>query len=116
MGIFDRVLGKKKEPPKVDECVLIHLDGVSLPDEVYANCDLSTLEDQLIEAIQKSRAGELDGNEVGDKETTIFTYGPDADRLYKAMEPVLRSYPLCQNARIVIRKGGPGSTQTEAQL
>lgn len=115
MGILDKLFGKK-EQPKSEECVLIHLDGVSLPDEVYAECDLSTLEDQLIEAIQKINAGELDGHETGEKETTIFTYGSDADRLYAAMESTLLSYPLCKNARIVIRKGGPGSPQTEIKL
>jgi hypothetical protein len=105
-------MGKNKEP-KSEECVLIYLDGVSLPDEVYAECDLSTLEDQLIEVLQKKRAGELDGHESGEKETTIFTYGPDADELYAAMESTLKSYPLCKNARVIVRKGGPGSPQTE---
>jgi hypothetical protein len=115
MGIFDKFL-KKKEAPKSDECVLIHLDGVNLPEKVYEECDLSTLEDLLIEAIESENAGELDGNETGPTETTIFTYGPDAERLYGAMEPVLRDYPLCRNARIVIRKGPPGSPQTEIHL
>ena len=114
MGIFDKLF--KKAPAKAAECVLIHLDGLNLSDEVYRDCDLSTLEDQLIEAIESDGAGELDGHETGPKESTIFTYGPDADRLYSAMEPVLLAYPLCQKARIVIRKGGPGSPQTEVQL
>jgi hypothetical protein len=95
---------------------LIQLDGVNLPDEVYSDYDVSTLEDQLIDAIQKNNAGELDGHETGDKETTIFTYGPDADRLYAAMESTLKGYPLCKNARVIVRKGGPGSPQTELQL
>jgi hypothetical protein len=115
MGLFDRLLKKKKQT-RLDECVLIHLDGVNLPDEVYQECDTSTLEDQLIEAIKSQQAGELDGHETGERETTIFTYGPDADDLYRVMEPVLRAYPLCQNARVVIRKGGQGSPQTEVQL
>jgi hypothetical protein len=115
MGILDKLL-KKKQQPKSDECVLIHLDGAGLPDQVYQECDLSTLEDMLAEAIERSHAGELDGNEIGPMETTIFTYGPDADRLYRAMEPVLKEYPLSRNARIVIRKGGPGSPQTEVHL
>jgi hypothetical protein len=115
MGLFDKFM-KKKEASNSDECVLIHLDGVHLPDQVYQECDLSTLEDMLIEAIESSNAGELDGNEIGPTETTIFTYGPDADQLYRAMEQVLKDYPLSRNARIVIRKGGPGSPQTEVHL
>jgi hypothetical protein len=114
MGFLDKLL--KKEQPKSDECVLIHLDAANLPDEVYEKYDLSTLEDQLIGAIQSSRTGEFDGNEIGNGVTTIYTYGPDAGRLYRAIESVLRAYPLCRNARVVIRKGGPGSPQTEVQL
>jgi len=115
MGLFGKFL-KKKQEPKSDECVLIHLDGVNLPDKVYQECDLSTLEDLLIDVIESNNAGELDGHETGPTETTIFTYGRDADELYRAMEPVLKEYPLSQNARIVVRKGGPGSPQTEIHL
>jgi hypothetical protein len=115
MGLFDKFL-KKKEQPKSDESVLIYLDAVNLSDEIYKNYDLSTLEDRLIEAIENNKVGEFDGNEIGEGVTKIFTYGPDADRLYRVIEPVLRSYPLCRNARVVIRKGGPGSPQTEVHL
>ena len=115
MGLFDKLL-KKKEQPKSQECVLIYLDAVNLPNEIYEKYDLSTLEDQLIEAIENNKAGEVDGNEMGEGFTKIYTYGPDADRLYGVVEPVLRAYPLCRNARIIIRKGGPGSPQTEVHL
>ena len=107
---------QKKSAAKVDECVLIILDGSSLPDEIYQQYDLSTLEDQLIEVIGKNGVGELDGNETGPMETTIYTYGPDADRLYEIIEPVLVTYPLCENARVVIRHGGPGAPQTEHRI
>jgi hypothetical protein len=115
MGLFSR-FSKKKDQPKSEECVLIYLDAVNLPYEIYEKYDLSTLEDQLAEAIEKNKAGEFDGNEMGEGVTKIFTYGPDADRLYHAMESVLRDYPLCRNAKVVIRKGGPGSPQKEVQL
>lgn len=115
MSFLSKLVGKKTEPKK-EECVLVYLDGSNLPDEVYQNYDLSTLEDQLIEAIAASGVGEFDGNEIGPEVTTLYTYGPDADALFKAMEGVLRAYPLCKNARVVIRKGGPGSPQTELQL
>lgn len=53
MGILNRFLGER-EQPIIEECALVYLDGVNLRDEVYAECDLSTLEDQLIEVIQKT--------------------------------------------------------------
>ena len=45
-------------------------------------------------------------NLYGPTETTVFMYGPDAERLYSGIEPVLRAYPLCQNARVIIRRSG----------
>jgi hypothetical protein len=117
MGLLSKLMGKKPESaPKREECVLVYLDGASLSDEIYQNYDLSTLEEQLIEAITGNGVGEFDGNEVGPEATTLYAYGSDADALFSAMEPVLRSYPLCQKARVVIRKGPPGSPQAEIQL
>jgi hypothetical protein len=116
MALFDKLFGKGENAPKNEESVLIYLDGTSLPDEVYANYDLATLEDQLIGAINAHRAGEFDGNEIGDQETTLFTYGPDASKLFAAIEPILNAYPVCKNARVIIRQGGPGSPQTGVKL
>ena len=64
------------------------------------------VEDQLGEAIEQRGFGEYDGDEHGPTETTFFMYGPDAERLYSGIEPVLRAYPLCQNARVIIRRSG----------
>ena len=115
MAQFGKLFAKK-DKPNAEEAVLIYLDGANLPDEVYAQYDLSTLEDQLIQAIETNSPGAFDGNEIGDGVATLYTYGPDANRLYEVIEPVLHAYPLCRNARIVIRQGGPGSPQNEVKL
>lgn len=115
MGLLSKFLGKK-DKPKLEEAVLVYLDGTGLPDQIYQENDLSTLEDQLFEAIGAEQAGEFDGNEIGPDGTTLFAYGQDANRLFAAIEPVLRDYPLCRNARVVIRKGGPGAAQTEVRI
>lgn len=60
--------------------------------------------------------GIFDGNGVGPGEATLFMYGPDAERLFAGIEKTLRAYPLCQNARVVIRKGGPGAEEREIRL
>jgi hypothetical protein len=65
---------------------------------------LFTLEERLIEAIGAARAGEFDGNEFGPGEVTLYAYGPDADRLYAAMEPVLRAFPP-RPAHVLLRYG-----------
>jgi hypothetical protein len=96
-----------------EEAVVISLDGQGLDDAVYQAYDLSTLEDLLIEQIEPDGIGELDGHETGPTQTTIYLYGTDAEELFSRVEPVLASYPLCQNSRVVIRRGGPGSSQRE---
>jgi hypothetical protein len=101
---------------KNEEAVLIYLDGQGLDDVVYQANDLSTLENLLNEQIEPDGVGELDGHETGPEQTTIYVYGPSAEELFSRMYPVLASYPLCQNSRVVIRRGGPGSDQREVLL
>lgn len=100
----------------VEQAVLIHLDGTNLSEEIYEQNDLSTIEDRLIAALAGKGVGEFDGNETGPSGTTLYLYGPDAERLFSLIEPVLLGYPLCRNARAVIRKGGPGAPQREVHL
>jgi len=120
LSIFGRIFGKKpsdevqSESPQ--QAVLVHLDGVNLPDHVYQECDLATIEDRLVEVIERDVLGEFDGNEIGPAETTLFMYGPDAERLFAGIEQTLRGYPLCQGARVEIRRGGPGAQQREVRL
>lgn len=105
-----------KGGPSDEEAVLVHLDGKTLPEEIYAEFDLATLEDQLEAAIAERQVGDFDGNEIGPDEATLFMYGPHADRLFVAVEQILREYPLCRNARVTIRAGGPGAPEREVRL
>jgi hypothetical protein len=94
-----------------EQAVLIYLDGQSLPAEIYEQYDVATLEDQLVEVIEQENLGEFDGDEFGPDGVTLYMYGPDAERLYTGIESVLKNYPLCKNARVVIRYGEPGSAE-----
>jgi tetratricopeptide (TPR) repeat protein len=85
--------------------VLVELDGIRLPESVYKDCDIATLENRLEAALEPGEQGELDGHETGPEHTTLFLYGADAEALFRAVEPVLRGYPLCQGARVTIRQG-----------
>ena len=84
--------------------VLIELDGVHLPESVYRDCDLATLENRLEEVLETGECGELDGHETGPENTTVFLYGEDAEALFHAVEPVLQNYALCRGARVTIRQ------------
>lgn len=98
------------------QAVLIHLDGTSLPDSVYEQYDLSTLEDQVIGVLNEQQVGEYDGNEIGPSGATIYLYGPNAEAILNAIQPVLSAYPLCRNAQIVVRQGGPGAPNRQFYL
>jgi hypothetical protein len=118
MSIFSKLFGTKPQPVSLqsEQAVLVYLDGQSLPTEVYEQNDLATLEDQLIEVIDSSVLGEFDGNEIGSGEVVLYMYGPSAEALFEGIEPVLRAYPLCKNARVIVRQGGPGAPEREIRL
>jgi len=90
-----------------EQAVLVYLDAIGLPESVYRECDLATLEDRLIEVIDRLCLGEFDGIERGMGEVTLYMYGPDAEALYAGIQPILLSYPLCAGAKVHIRPGGP---------
>jgi hypothetical protein len=56
------------------------------------------LEEKLAEAIDAARAGEFEApqfgrDETGQSELVLSAYGPDANKLFAAMEPALREFP-----------------------
>lgn len=85
--------------------VIVVLDGVGLPDEIYAKFDLGTLENRLERRLEDSGDGEFDGNEFGPETTLLFFYGRDAQKIFDVIAPVLRDYPLCRGARIKLQQG-----------
>src|SRR5262245_17481536 len=87
-------------PLPAEHAVLVHFafDGTDLP-PVFA------IEDGIERALAGRGVGELDGNEVGGGTCVLFLYGPDADALLAAIEPVLRADPLTTSARVVRRYG-----------
>ena len=95
----------KQAKRKPNGTVLVTLDGIGLPDEVYAQCDLHTLEVRLERRLDETDAGELDGHEHGPENVQLFLYGPNARALFDAIRPVLTDYPLCRGAEIELRQG-----------
>lgn len=120
MSFFKRLFGKPSAAPKLrsseNQAVMVYLKATGLPESVYRECDLSTIEDRLSEVIQREGLGQFDGNEVGRDEVTLFMHGHSAERLYAGIEPTLREHPLCAGARVVIRLGGPGATERIVKL
>ena len=116
MSILRRIFSSRSTTSPPEQAVIVHLDCTGLPDHVYEQYDLATIEDRLIKVIKQSQLGEFDGNEVGPDEATLYMYGPDAERLFACIESTLREYPLCQGARVEIRRGAPGAPLREVHL
>jgi hypothetical protein len=95
--------------PGGDEAVLIYLEGEDFD-------IMETLSDKLTEAIEACGLGMFDGNEIGGNETVLFMYAPDAEVLFKHIEPILRDDEFCRGAKAIIRWGGPGAPQREVIL
>lgn len=93
-------------PVGILEGVAIYLDGESLPDYAYLECDLDELRDIINDELS-SGLGEVRGSWAGLTETALYIYGSSADMIFSALQPVFERYPLCWNARVVIRYGNP---------
>jgi hypothetical protein len=68
-----------------NHAVLVYV--TSLADE---DRGLDEIEDPLIEVIERSGVGEFDGNVIGPDGAVLYMYGPDADAIWNAIEPVVR--------------------------
>ena len=68
------------------------------------------IEDQLASAVEEKSAGQLDGNEIAvdGRDNLFYLYGPDADKIYAAIEPVLLAWDMLSEARVHLRYGPPG--------
>lgn len=66
---------------------------------------VAALADDLERVIGEKQAGEFDGEEFGDGQCVLYMYGPDADQLFKAVEPVLKSTPLARGGFAIKRYG-----------
>ena len=113
MIFIAKAYAKNNQP---EQAVLIYLDGKSLPEQIYEEYDLATIEDQLEALLKSKKSGVLDGHEFQGEEVVLFLYGSDAKKLFADIRETLEQYPLCKGARIVMRSGPPGSKQEEIRL
>jgi hypothetical protein len=95
------------------QCLAIYLDGVSLPDEVYASLDFEAVVEEIATA---AGADSFHGYSQGAEETGLFYFGADAEEMFARVEPVLGRLPIGQNARVVIRHGKRGLNPRELRM
>lgn len=95
-----------KNEPLAEHALLVYLklsdDGIGTFEE---RNQIQELSDRLEAAIDDHIAGEFDGDEFSEGQCTLFMYGPDADALFAAIEPLLRDSPLSSGGHVIKRYG-----------
>jgi hypothetical protein len=89
-------------PAKPEQAVLVHFD--------YGSRDWAPFfkfEERLEHAVTASGTGDYDGNElaVDGSDGTLYMYGPDADKLFAVVRPLLESTPLLKHVVVTLRYG-----------
>ncbi len=84
----------------------------------YGSRDLSRLfelEDKLEDVVAKAKVGEYDGHEIAvdGSDGFLYLYGPDADKLFKAIESTLLNSSFMSGAEIKKRYGEAGTGAKE---
>jgi hypothetical protein len=87
----------------------------------YGQADLKPLhelEDKLTDAIQSAAVGDFDGNEIAvdGSDGRFYMYGPNADRLFDVVRPVLAAATCIRNAVAIIRYGPPEDAVKELEV
>lgn len=77
----------------------LYLDGVGLPDEVYAANDVNELLDRLHIALGDT--GSLQSFWEGPTQTALYLYGPSGEAMRSALDDLLGSHPLARNSTLV---------------
>ncbi|TGQ17163.1 MULTISPECIES: hypothetical protein [unclassified Mesorhizobium] len=90
----------------MEQAVIVYLllsgDRFGTPQERQS---IQVLEDQLHQAVSDAGVGEFDGDEFGGGRCTLYLYGPDAEKLFIAIEPVLKSSSAAVGGYVIKRFG-----------
>lgn len=77
---------------------------------------IAAMEDELSAAIERSEAGEFDGDEFGEGVCTIYAYGASAERLFSVALPILKKFHPPAGSYAVKRYGKPGAKQDRVEI
>jgi hypothetical protein len=116
MGLFKRKAPQiQAAAPSAEHAVIVHF---KLSNDEHGTTQereaVFALEDELEQAIASQAVGEFDGNEFGGGEAVLYAYGPNADSLFRAMEPSLRAFSA-RPAFAVLRYGAAADPTANEQ-
>jgi|ERR1039458_6983564 hypothetical protein len=116
-GCTAQKINGKATNAQEEEALIVY---IRLSDEKSGKPDerekLFKLEDQLLSAIEKSGAGQYDGNEIGEGFFTLYMYGPSAARLWEAASPIVKASRAPSGSYVIKRYGRPGAKQDRISL
>ena len=105
MGLIDKLKSKESPPLAVEQAVIVQFNFPA------GNLDrIFEIEDQLAKAVEGPALGALDGNEIAvdGRDNLFYLYGPDADKIFAAIEPILLQWDILSEAKVLLRYGPPG--------
>jgi tetratricopeptide (TPR) repeat protein len=100
---MDGDFGEVKAP--MNGAVLVELPFGIRPMRSEGRRSSNFLAYTLSEEVRSQDVGYYGGWVAIPESTTLFFYGQDAERLFKAIEPSLKEEPVCAGARVLIRQG-----------
>ena len=107
MGLLSKLFGSKntEQGERLAQEVEVHFEyGSTNFQHVYA------LGDQIQVAIAEAKVGEYDGHSLpaDGSNGTYFIFGPDAEAIFRAIQPVLEASPLMRGATVTLHFGPRG--------
>lgn len=106
----------RRGPLPQQDLVTVHLFENYLSSVNSERWDIFALQEDLRRVIKKEKLGSFDGNEIGAEEAVLFMSGPDAEAIFRTIEPLLRACPLCQGGIARIKRCAPNETEREVRL
>lgn len=88
----------EERPVGTLEGMAVYLNGADLPPEVYRQCDINYVIEQLSDCLEG--LGALYSWWEGPRDTALYFYGPSFQAMTEAVRDFLDTYPLCQKCRV----------------
>lgn len=77
----------------------LYINGTDLPQEVYDNCDVNYVVQELGKRLEGQ--GSFWSFWQGPKDTALYFYGKSFDTMVALIRDFLQEYPLCEKSKIV---------------
>lgn len=91
--------GELERPVGTLEGLAFYANGTELPDEVYRDCDINYVIEQMEERMKD--IGRFYSYWQGPTETALYFYGSSFEKMKSSIADFVSEYPLCQKCRIV---------------